>query len=117
VDVAGEFSHSMVDGRLDEARFGQHAAALFNHARRTNGGDQRRIALCGEGAPSLWQEGRSDAAVCIERLWNELSKSWAVDSLCAYDADVLRRDDASRDTLRRICSEHSAVHFRPVAVA
>jgi hypothetical protein len=25
---------------------------------------------------------------------------------------VLRRDDASRGTLQRICSEHSAVHFR-----
>ena len=47
-----------------------------------------------------------------ERVWNELSKAWAVDSLCAYDANMIRRDDDSRDTLQRICSEHSAVHFR-----
>ena len=112
VDSAGEFWQSVADGQLDEAQLAHAAAALFNHARRTNGGGRRRIALCGEGAPCLWQGGHSQAAICIERLWNELSKEGPVDSLCAYDADVLRRDDASRGTLQRICSEHSAVHFR-----
>jgi DNA-binding NarL/FixJ family response regulator len=117
VDFAGEFSQSIADGQLDEARFAEAAAALFNDARKTNGGDRRRIALCGEGAPRLWQGGHSHAAIRIERLWNELSKASAVDSLCAYDADMLRRDDDSRDTLQRICSEHSAVHFRRDVVA
>ena len=117
VDFAGELSQSIADGQLDEARFGEAAAALFNDARRTNGGDRRRIALCGEGAPCLWQGGHSHAAICIERVWNELSKAWAVDSLCAYDANMIRRDDDSRDALQRICSEHSAVHFRRDVVA
>ena len=111
-DCAGELSQFVADGQLDEVRFGEAAAALFNYARRTNGGDPRRIALCGEGAPCLWQGGHSTSAIRMERLWSELSKAWAVDSLCAYDADVLRRDDASRGALQRICAEHSAVHFR-----
>jgi DNA-binding NarL/FixJ family response regulator len=115
VDSAGELSQSAV-GQLDQARFGEAATALLDHARRTNGGDPRRIALCGEGAPCLGQGGHSNA-IRIERLWNELSKARAVDSLCAYDADVLRHVDASPDTLQRICSEHSAVHFRRDVVA
>jgi DNA-binding NarL/FixJ family response regulator len=116
VDSAGELSQSVADGQLDQARFGEAATALFNHARRTNGGDPGRIALCGEGAPCLCQ-GDHPNAIRIERLSNELSKAWAVDSLCAYDADMLRHVDASPDTLQRICSEHSAVHFRRDVVA
>jgi len=116
VEFAGEFSQSVADGQLDAAQL-EAAAALFNRAPRTNGGDRRRIALCGEGASCLWQGGHSHAALRIEQLWNELSKGWAVDWLCAYDADVLRRDDARRDTLQRICAEHSAVHFRRDVVA
>jgi hypothetical protein len=111
VDFADEFAKFTSDGQLDEARFGEAVATLFDHVSRQTTGDRPRIALCGEGAPCLWKEGHANAAICIERVWNMLSNTWAVDSLCAYDADLLRRDD-SRDAFHRICSEHTAVHFR-----
>ena len=98
--------------RLQEA-----AIALCNRVARTAAGTPRRIALCGEGAPCLFTSGDTNAALCIERIWNEISKTWAVDSLCAYDAGVLRRDGESRDAFLRICAEHSAVHFRSHSAA
>ena len=67
--------------------------------------------------PACGREATHTRPSASSELWNELSKAWAVDSLCAYDANVLRRDDDSRDTLQRICSEHSAVHFRRDVVA
>ena len=112
VDCANELSPLLAGGQLDEARFGAAAAALFDQAATAAKGDRPRIALCGEGAPCLLKAANANAAICIERIWNELSKTRAVDSLCAYDADVLGRDEASREAFQRICSEHSAVHFR-----
>jgi hypothetical protein len=116
VDFAGGLSQAVDNGQLDEARFREGVAALLHDAWKTNQGARRRIALCGEGAPCLWQSGQSNAAICIERLWNELSKAATIDSLCAYDGAVLSGDD-SRDTLQQICSEHAAVHFRRDVVA
>lgn len=112
VDFAAAFPEPVDGGRIDEARIAEVATALFTQARRTAAGDRPRMALCGEGAPCSCARGHSHAALCIERLWNELSKRWIVDSLCAYQADALGRDDDSRDAFHRICTEHSAVHFR-----
>jgi hypothetical protein len=111
-DFTSPLLQSIVHGGLDEARFGEAAAALFDHMTGTAGGRRPRIALCGEVGPSLLKRGDANAAICIERLWNALSKTWAVDSLCAYGGDVLRRNDNSREAFQRICNEHSAVHFR-----
>ena len=110
VDFAATFPESVAGGAIDETRVADVAAALFSHARRT-AGDRPRMALCGEGAPGLWTRGYAEAAISIERLWNELSKGWTIDSLCAYRADALCRDDRS-GAFHRICTEHSAVHFR-----
>jgi DNA-binding NarL/FixJ family response regulator len=112
VDFAHASPQWVSEGRLDEGRFAEATAALFNEVSGTTRGGRPRIALCGEGAPCLGAEGRVTAGVCIERLRSELSKTWAVDSLCAYDADMLGRNDDSRDAFHRICTEHSAIHFR-----
>jgi DNA-binding NarL/FixJ family response regulator len=112
IDLAATFSQSMAEGQIDEAEVAEVAAALFSQARRTAPGDRPRLALCGEAAPCLWMRGHVNAAVCIEQLWNKFSRGWTVDSLCAYDADVLPRDDDNREAFQRICVEHSAVHFR-----
>ena len=117
VDSAAALSQAMRNGQLDETRLQEAAVALCNRVARTAAATPRRIAFCGEGAPCVFTSGDTNAALCIERVWNEIAKTWAVDSLCAYDAGVLRREGESRDAFLRICAEHSAVHFRSHSAA
>ena len=112
VDFARTFPESVASGEIDEAAVGEVAAALFRQAEKAATGDRPRVALCGEAAPCLWTRGHAEAAICIERLWNQLARTWIVDSLCAYSADVLPGHGGGGEALQRICAEHSAVHFR-----
>jgi hypothetical protein len=82
---------------------------LIVGARKRANREQSRIAACGECAPLLWAEGKADAAIRVEQLWNEIARTYDVDILCGYPLESLGCDEDSY-TFRRICEEHSAVH-------
>jgi hypothetical protein len=42
-----------------------------------------RVALCGECAPLLWAQGKGEAAIRLEHLWDEIAKSHDLNVLCA----------------------------------
>jgi hypothetical protein len=67
-----------------------------------------RVAACGECAPILWAQGKADAAIRLEELWNQIASTYYVDILCGYPLESLRHEEDSY-TFRRICEEHSAV--------
>jgi signal transduction histidine kinase len=56
----------------------------------------------------LWQEGRGDAAIRLEQLWNELSQHQSFDLLCGYPLSEFNREE-HRESFGKICVEHSAV--------
>jgi DNA-binding NarL/FixJ family response regulator len=68
-----------------------------------------RIAVCGERAGCLWAEGKTDEAIRLEQLLNELAKSNDIDILCLYPSPHERGHDP---VLESLCAEHSAVSFR-----
>jgi DNA-binding NarL/FixJ family response regulator len=68
-----------------------------------------RIAVCGERAGCLWAEGKTDEAIRLEQLLNELAKSNDIDILCLYPSPHEREHDP---VLKSLCAEHSAVSFR-----
>jgi DNA-binding NarL/FixJ family response regulator len=110
LDVADTLSTFMVNGRLDEARFWKAATDLVLEASRASNGAHRRVAACGECAPTLWREGHAAAAVRLEQLWDELSRRHGVDIWCGYSLSAPLRDDEYK-VFQQICSEHSAVHW------
>jgi hypothetical protein len=68
-----------------------------------------RVAACGERAGRLWADGKTDEAMQIERLINELAKSHAIDILCTYPSpDGHRNGQMYKD----LCAAHSTVLFR-----
>ena len=72
-------------------------------------GDAPRVAACGECAPVLWAQGKGEAALRLEQLWNGIAKTYDVDILCAYPVlDFLGEE--SQDMFRQICAEHTAVY-------
>jgi hypothetical protein len=57
----------------------------------------------------LWAQGKEDAAIQRERLWDELAKTDDIDVRCGC---VLERFDREqeKDIVEKICAEHSAIH-------
>ena len=105
-DVGELLPRFMIDGRVDRERLLGIATKLVESLKRLNSG--AGICSCGEVAPILWDLGDGEAALEIERIWDELGKRYAMGTYCTYVAD-----DAlcSRDPrcYQQLCSAHSHV--------
>jgi DNA-binding NarL/FixJ family response regulator len=68
------------------------------------------LALCGERAGRLWAEGKTDAAIRLEQLCDDLATTHDVDILCSYPI----RSSAEQDeqSFNSICESHSVVSYR-----
>jgi DNA-binding NarL/FixJ family response regulator len=73
------------------------------------GKENPRVAVCGERAGRLWAEGKTDVAIQLEQLLNELAKSHDIDILCPYPMPHVQESD---DTLKSICAEHTSMYSR-----
>jgi DNA-binding NarL/FixJ family response regulator len=108
LDVAETLATVMVNDLPDPVRFMKVTGDLFEAAARAAKGEHPRVAACGEGAPLLWAQGKTDAAIQLEHLWNEVAKTCNVDILCGYVLESLQSEQESH-IYERICAEHSAV--------
>jgi DNA-binding NarL/FixJ family response regulator len=108
LDVAETLSTFMVNDLPDPARCLKIAGDLVMAAAKAAHGEPPRVAVCGECAPSLWAQGKADAAVQIEHLWDEIARTHEVDMLCGYVLNSFQREQESH-IYERICAEHSAV--------
>jgi hypothetical protein len=108
LDVADTLSTFMVNDLPDPVRFLKIAGDLIAAAAKAAKGERPRVAACGECAPSLWTQGRADAAIQLEHLWDEIAKTCDVDILCGYVLDSCQREQESH-IYERICAEHSAI--------
>ena len=108
LDVADTLSTFMVNDLPDPARFLKVAGDLVVAAAKASSGDRPRVAACGECSPTLWEQGKADAAVEVEHLWDEIARSCNVDILCGYVLNSFQREQESH-IYERICAEHSAV--------
>ena len=98
----------MVDGRPDPARFRNVAQDLFADVARQATNQHAGIAACSECPATLWANGDVEAAIQLERLWDEIGKSRQMDILCAYP---LAAREESVGAVRRLCAEHTAVEI------
>ena len=111
LDVADTLSTFMVNDVPDPARFLKIVGDLVATAAKASIGDRPRVAACGECSPTLWAQGKADAAVEVEHLFDEIAKSCNVDIFCGYVLNSFQREQES-DIYERICAEHSAVSSR-----
>jgi DNA-binding NarL/FixJ family response regulator len=110
-DVADTLSTFMLNGVPDPARFVKLWGDLVRTAAEAATGEQARVAVFGEGVHLLWAQGNAEAAIRVERLTNQIAKTYDVDILCAYSLSSV---PGGMDSLvfERICAEHSAVYSR-----
>ena len=65
------------------------------------------VRAYGEMVDILWSEGKSQAALALEELWNSLAARYSFALLCAYGTKSISPGDAAG--LERICALHSQV--------
>ena len=111
LEVPATLSRFIVDGRLDEARVWNVASGLIIEGASATAGKRPRAAVCGDGAATLLREGLVEAATSLERVWDQVARTFDVDVFCPYLVDELRCDGGD-PVLRAICRSHSAVHKR-----
>ncbi|HWC20085.1 MAG TPA: response regulator [Terriglobales bacterium] len=104
-------SKFMENGAAVADRVMSIAERLVAQARSAAATEQFRIAVCGELAPTLLREGNPEAAMGVERHFDEIAKKHDLNVLCGYVLGTFRNDGSNR-IVERICAEHSAVHMR-----
>jgi DNA-binding NarL/FixJ family response regulator len=108
VDVAETFSTFMVNGLPDPSRFSKAARQLIASIAKTGTNEPLRVATCGEGTQALCAQGKADAAIQVEHLWDEMAEKYDLDVLCGYLSNGFQSEQES-DVYKRICAEHTTV--------
>jgi DNA-binding NarL/FixJ family response regulator len=108
LNVAEALPAFMINDLPDPVRFSKAIVDLVEPAARAANGELRRVAACGELAPTLLAQGKVDAAVRLEHITDEVAKTYDLDILCGYVLTSFQREQ-ERDVYRRICAEHSGV--------
>src|ERR1700730_5731007 len=104
-DVLSKF---MVNGLPDRVLFSDAIGQVIARAAAASLDESRRVVAFGEMVALLWAEGKWEAAIQLEKLWNELAKTYSFSLHCAYPMQGFSRQEMD-DSLRKICAEHSGV--------
>jgi signal transduction histidine kinase len=108
VDAAESLSAFMVNGVPDVERFNAFAGDFLYSLQLTAKGESQNLVLFGEMVALLCSGGNFDAALKLERLWNDLASKHSIHLHCAYPIKFFDREGHSQAFLD-ICSEHSHV--------
>src|SRR5690242_6457568 len=108
LDAAETLAKFMIAGQPDAERFASVVGDAIAGAKKATGRENARVAAFGEMVALLWAEGKKEAAIRLEQLWNSLGETHAFSLLCAYPMNGFSRRDSSEPFLR-ICAEHSSV--------
>ena len=111
-DVADALSNFMVDDWPDEARFSKLVRDVFAEAAASSMSPDRRVVAWGECAPTLLRQGKTEAAIRVEELWDRWSARYGVATLCGYLPDTEQPCDQNDPSIQPIVVIHSEVTFR-----
>jgi DNA-binding NarL/FixJ family response regulator len=84
VDVGEVLLTFMRDDVPEPTRFFKVAGDLIAAGARAAAKQRSRVLVCGECASVLWAQGKTDAAVKVEQLCNQLTKLYEIDILCGF---------------------------------
>lgn len=108
LDAAETLTKITPGGWPDPVRFAEVVGSVIARVVTLREGESRRIAAFGEMVALLWAEGKPDAAIALEKLWNGLAETYAFNLRCAYPMSSFCREEHG-ELLLKVCAEHSAV--------
>jgi DNA-binding NarL/FixJ family response regulator len=109
LDVNKTLSTFMVNDMPDSTRFFPFVGSLIEAAAKAARQQHHGVVVCGEGTSVLWAQGKADAAIRVEQLWDEVGKTFGMDILCGYASSSFHGEE-DEHVFQSICAEHSAVH-------
>jgi DNA-binding NarL/FixJ family response regulator len=108
LDVFDVLSKCMVNDLPDPALCAMLVGDLIRGAARGTKGPPPQVAICGECAPTLLFQGQVEAAIQLERVWDEVTKPYSAGTLCGYVWSAVPHQEGN-PVLEQICAEHSGV--------
>src|SRR5690348_3064689 len=108
LDANATLSSFMVDGMPDSHLFEEIIGGLVRQARKKAGDESLRVVAFGEMVAVLLTNGQPEAALALERLWTQLSKTHSFSLRCAYPIEQFNRHGGN-ELFKKICDEHAAV--------
>lgn len=108
LDAAETLAAFMTDEGPDAERFADIIGNVIRTAATAATSDKSRVAAFGEMVAILWEDGKPEAAIHLEQLWNELAGLYSFELLCAYPIGLFSHhtDDAQ---ISRVFGQHLKV--------
>ena len=94
----------VIDDAPNTELFEYNVGLVFDQALKVRG--RTLIRAYGEIVDVLWKEGRTEAAIKVEMLWNKLSTKYGFALLCGYSMGNFYKQ---ADRLEEVCRQHSHV--------
>ena len=108
LDAGRTLAKIMRGGKVDPVLFGDHIGKVLGAATEAAREGRQRVAAFGEMVALLWAEGKIDAAINLEELWNRLAEHHAFSLCCAYPMKGFAGSNHAAPFLK-ICAQHSHV--------
>jgi DcmR-like sensory protein len=107
LDAEAALAAIMADGSPDQRHFEATIGTLIAGAEAAAGGG--RVVVFGEMVALLWNQGKHEATVRLEQLWNNLSTRHSFYLLCGYPLEDFDRTQ-HQQMFFNICGEHTEVN-------
>ena len=98
----------MTNAMPDSLRFTELVGGFVERANAAAKSEPARTVVFGEMVALLWAEGKYEAAMRLEELWNDLAKSHSFFLRCAYPMASFSKNEHTEPFLK-ICAAHSSV--------
>jgi hypothetical protein len=108
LDAKATLDKFMVDGMPDPERFFATIDPVLVQAKASLGPDVSFPVAFGEMVALLWADGKRQAALRLEQLWNELGSRHSFHLRCAYPRHGFTSGDEDA-FFQQICAEHNHV--------
>jgi PAS domain S-box-containing protein len=108
LDAEQTLAQFMVDGWPDKALFTNVIEPVLMRAIAAIPQKPRSLVAFGEMVALLWSDGKREAAIRLEQLWNELARTHSFTLRCAYSMQCFH-DGLQDELFRQVCAEHSKV--------
>jgi MEDS: MEthanogen/methylotroph, DcmR Sensory domain len=97
-----------VNGEPSRACFDKFIHEVFMPLEAAAESKPKLVAVCGEAVSLLWAEGKAEAAIELERFWNELAERACCRLRCFYPVASFR-DPEQNELFLKLCTEHATV--------
>jgi PAS domain S-box-containing protein len=107
-DAADILSQFTLNGQIDPTQFTHVIGTVLTKASAAAKEPSRRVVAFGEMVALLWAEGKAEAAIELEKLWNGIARTYSFSLRCAYPMQGFSKQEDS-GLFQRVCEEHSHV--------